>query len=83
MSPTLAPRWRSLSTVVVPMPLLPPYVEFLGRQCKKIQNGEAFKDDADILITVRETLKDISWPQIPGLKTFEGEIMHSAARNEK
>ena len=44
---------------------------------------EVFEDDADVLISARGTLNDISWPQIPGLRSFKGEIMHSVTWNEK
>lgn len=49
---------------------------------EKTQSGETFEDDADVLISARGTLNDISWPKIPGLDTFEGEVMHSAAWNQ-
>jgi cation diffusion facilitator CzcD-associated flavoprotein CzcO len=50
---------------------------------EKTQTGESFEDDADILISARGNLNDISWPKIPGLDSFQGEVMHSAAWNQK
>ena len=44
---------------------------------------EVFVDNANILILARGLLNDIAWPDIPGLKSFAGEMMHSAAWNEK
>jgi cation diffusion facilitator CzcD-associated flavoprotein CzcO len=48
-----------------------------------VETDETFEDDADVLIAARGALNDIAWPQIPGLRSFEGEVMHSAAWNEK
>jgi cation diffusion facilitator CzcD-associated flavoprotein CzcO len=50
---------------------------------KMVETDEIFEDDADVLIAARGTLNDIAWPQIPGLRSFKGEIMHLAAWNEK
>ncbi|KAI0814404.1 flavin-binding monooxygenase [Xylaria sp. FL0064] len=44
--------------------------------------GETFKDDADVLLVARGGLSNPSWPDIPGLKEFSGEVMHSAAWND-
>jgi cation diffusion facilitator CzcD-associated flavoprotein CzcO len=35
------------------------------------------------LLSARGNLNDIAWPKIPGLETFKGEVMHSAAWNQK
>lgn len=51
-----------------------------------IQNqvtGEQFVDKADVVISARGTLNDISWPDIPGLKDMEIPVMHSAAWDDK
>ncbi|PSK36081.1 hypothetical protein B9Z65_5896 [Elsinoe australis] len=45
-------------------------------------NGEEFEDTSDVLISARGGLNHIAWPQIDGLRSFKGEIMHSAAWNE-
>lgn len=50
---------------------------------EKTQTGETFEDDADVLISARGNLNEIVWPKIPGLDSFEGEVMHSAAWNQK
>lgn len=50
---------------------------------QRVETGEKFEDDADVLIAARGDLNDIAWPQIPGLRSFEEEGMHSAAWNEK
>jgi len=47
------------------------------------KTGEVIEDDADVLLSARGNLNDISWPKIPGLETFKGEVMHSAAWNQK
>ncbi|KAI0444545.1 flavin-binding monooxygenase [Xylaria telfairii] len=44
--------------------------------------GEVFQDDADVLIAARGGLSNPSWPDIPGLKDFAGEVMHSAIWND-
>jgi cation diffusion facilitator CzcD-associated flavoprotein CzcO len=49
----------------------------------KTATGETFEDDADILLSARGALNDIAWPQVPGLDSFQGELMHSAAWNQK
>jgi cation diffusion facilitator CzcD-associated flavoprotein CzcO len=50
---------------------------------EKTLTGETFEENADVLVSARGNLNDIAWPRIPGLNTFEGEIMHSAAWNQK
>ncbi|KAJ8126816.1 hypothetical protein O1611_g6822 [Lasiodiplodia mahajangana] len=45
-------------------------------------SGETFQDDADVLIGARGALSNPSWPDIPGLKDFQGEVMHSAIWND-
>jgi len=47
------------------------------------KTGEVIKDDADVLLSARGNLNDISWPKIPGFEAFRGEVMHSAAWNQK
>lgn len=50
---------------------------------ERTQTGESFEDEADVLIMARGNLNDIAWPKVPGLDSFEGEVMHSAAWNQK
>ena len=45
-------------------------------------DGEVFEDVSDVLINARGNLNHPSWPEIDGLKSFEGELMHSAVWNE-
>ncbi|KAL3418654.1 steroid monooxygenase [Phlyctema vagabunda] len=52
-------------------------------QVENLKTGELIQDDADVLISARGGLNEISWPSIPGLDTFQGEIMHSAAWNQE
>ena len=48
-----------------------------------MQTGETFEEETDVLISARGNLNEIVWPKIPGIDSFEGEIMHSAAWNQK
>lgn len=52
-------------------------------QVKNLATGETFEDQSDVVISARGNLNTPSWPDIQGLDTFEGEVMHSAAWNEK
>lgn len=49
---------------------------------KNLATGEIFEDQSDILIAARGNLNTPSWPDIEGLATFSGEVMHSARWNE-
>ncbi|KAK4154652.1 hypothetical protein C8A00DRAFT_32545 [Chaetomidium leptoderma] len=42
-----------------------------------LTTGETFEDAANVLLTARGQLSDISWPNIPGLDKFAGKVMHS------
>lgn len=59
--------------------------DIFGRKMtvENTKTGETFQDEANILISARGALNDIAWPQIPGLESFNGEVMHSAAWNDK
>lgn len=48
-------------------------------QVTNLQTGETFEERCNILITARGQLSNINWPDIAGLDTFKGKIMHSAA----
>jgi cation diffusion facilitator CzcD-associated flavoprotein CzcO len=54
----------------------------LGSQHSKmdcyLEAERTFEDQADVLIMARGGLNHIAWPKIDGLRSFEGEIMHSA-----
>ena len=43
-----------------------------------LTTGETLEDTAHIVITGRGQLNEVSWPDVPGLRTFKGKIMHSA-----
>ncbi|KAI2778578.1 FAD/NAD(P)-binding domain-containing protein [Daldinia loculata] len=49
---------------------------------KRTDTNETFEDEADVLVSARGSLSDPSWPNIPGLKSFKGETMHSALWKE-
>ncbi|KAF2847728.1 FAD/NAD(P)-binding domain-containing protein [Plenodomus tracheiphilus IPT5] len=49
---------------------------------KNLATGEMIHDSADVLISGRGNLNTPSWPDIKGIKTFKGEVMHSARWNE-
>ncbi|SCO91332.1 related to steroid monooxygenase [Fusarium oxysporum] len=40
--------------------------------------GEVFKDRGEFLINASGFLNNWKWPDIPGLKTFEGQLVHTA-----
>ncbi|GAM84391.1 hypothetical protein ANO11243_023850 [Dothideomycetidae sp. 11243] len=44
--------------------------------------GEVFEDVADVLVSARGNLNHQAWPEIDGLRSFKGEVMHSACWNE-
>ncbi|KAI1816668.1 flavin-binding monooxygenase [Poronia punctata] len=52
-------------------------------EIKKVDTGDIFEDDADVLIVARGGLSNPSWPRTDGLHDFRGELMHSAKWNEK
>jgi cation diffusion facilitator CzcD-associated flavoprotein CzcO len=41
--------------------------------------GQAFVHVVDSVISARGTLNDIQWPEIEGLRSFQGKLMHSAS----
>ncbi|OTA67145.1 flavin-binding monooxygenase [Hypoxylon sp. EC38] len=49
---------------------------------QRTDTKETFKDDADVLVAARGNLSDPAFPNIPGLESFKGEVMHSARWNE-
>jgi cation diffusion facilitator CzcD-associated flavoprotein CzcO len=44
-----------------------------------LQTGTTFVDVADVVISARGTLNEISWPNIQGLSDLTIPVMHSAA----
>lgn len=49
----------------------------------KKPGGEVFEDSCDVLISAKGLLSNKQWPDIPGLDTFKGEVMHSASWNAR
>jgi cation diffusion facilitator CzcD-associated flavoprotein CzcO len=43
-----------------------------------LTTGEAFEDVANVVITARGQLNEVSMPDTPGLRDFKGKVMHSA-----
>lgn len=50
---------------------------------ENLKTKEIIVDECDIVISARGALNDIAWPKIPGFDSFKGEVMHSAAWNER
>lgn len=50
---------------------------------ERLESGEIFTDEADVVISARGTLNDMSWPQVPGLSEMKIPVMHSAAWDKK
>ena len=48
---------------------------------ENLATGELIHDQSDVLIMARGGLNTPSWPDIEGLNTFKGEVMHSARWN--
>ncbi|KAK7995499.1 hypothetical protein PG990_014272 [Apiospora arundinis] len=49
---------------------------------RELATGKLIEDDADVVIAAKGNLSDPAWPDIPGFKDFEGEVMHSARWKE-
>jgi len=45
---------------------------------KNLATGEDINDEADILINARGSLNEPNWPDIDGMKSFDGKVVHSA-----
>ncbi|KAF2104348.1 putative monooxygenase [Rhizodiscina lignyota] len=45
---------------------------------ENLKTGETFDDEADVVIQARGLLNDYRWPDIEGLQSFEGKLVHSA-----
>lgn len=48
---------------------------------KDLVTGQTINDTSDVLISARGNLNNPAWPEIEGLETFKGELMHSATWN--
>ncbi|KIW62340.1 hypothetical protein PV04_10521 [Phialophora macrospora] len=49
---------------------------------EEVDTGDRLTDEADIVISARGGLNDDVWPQIEGLWSFKGKVVHSAAWDE-
>ncbi|PNS14265.1 Thiol-specific monooxygenase [Sphaceloma murrayae] len=50
-----------------------------GKWKVKIRNGDGIvEDEADVLVSATGFLSHWRWPEIEGLKTFKGKLLHSA-----
>ena len=49
---------------------------------KDLSTGEVKSDEAEFFINAGGVLNNWKWPDIPGLHSFEGKLMHSAAYDE-
>lgn len=53
-------------------------------QVQNTGTGETFEEhDIDFVITARGQLNEVAWPQVPGLETFRGKLLHSAEWDEE
>ncbi|KAL1648869.1 hypothetical protein SLS58_002049 [Diplodia intermedia] len=50
---------------------------------EEVGTGRVFEDEAEVLVSARGNLNTVAWPNIDGLNSFEGEVMHSARWNEQ
>lgn len=49
----------------------------------RLDTGETFEEDVDVLVAARGNLNEPKWPSIPGFETFKGEKIHSASWKEE
>lgn len=52
-------------------------------EVREVGTGKVFVDEAEVLVSARGNLNTMAWPEIEGLGSFEGQVMHSARWNEK
>ncbi|EXJ67884.1 uncharacterized protein A1O5_09231 [Cladophialophora psammophila CBS 110553] len=48
-------------------------------QVEVTSTGQKFDDQADVVICARGAFNEYAWPEIEGLRSFEGKTVHSAA----
>ncbi|KAF7587891.1 hypothetical protein BBP40_006597 [Aspergillus hancockii] len=51
-------------------------------QIRDVNNGSAYGDHFDVLISTTGALNNWKWPNIPGLHDFKGKLTHSARWDE-
>lgn len=44
---------------------------------ERTNSGDVFEEDCDVLIAARGLLNEPAWPNVPGLETFRGKLLHS------
>jgi cation diffusion facilitator CzcD-associated flavoprotein CzcO len=44
----------------------------------RLDTNEFVEDSADVLVTATGTLNEWKWPDIPGIHSFKGPLLHSA-----
>ena len=49
---------------------------------EQVDTGKIIEDSADVLMTGIGALNEWKWPDIKGLKEFEGSLLHSANWDE-
>ncbi|KAF2101755.1 flavin-binding monooxygenase [Rhizodiscina lignyota] len=47
-------------------------------EVRNLETGEVFTDTCDFLVMATGILNQWDWPDIPGLKDFQGKLLHSA-----
>ena len=47
-------------------------------QLKDLNTGVQYQDSADVLVTGEGVLNEWRWPEIDGIQTFKGILLHSA-----
>ncbi|CAG1970321.1 unnamed protein product [Fusarium graminearum] len=47
-------------------------------QLKNLATGEEYQDSADVLVTGEGVLNEWKWPEIEGIESFKGHLLHSA-----
>lgn len=52
-------------------------------EVEDLVTGKRFTDKADVLINSSGLLNNFKWPDLKGLSTFKGKLVHSAAWDEK
>lgn len=50
---------------------------------QNLKKGLSFEEAADVVISARGTLNDMSWPDIEGFSDLKIPVMHSAKWNDR
>lgn len=78
-------RWKGqmVCRLQAPIFIIPLISNIRQVTVERLETGEIFTDEADVVISARGTLNDMSWPQVPGLAEMTIPVMHSANWNKK